>query len=106
MQNPVHVMNVKVTKQNNFIKINDYMDKFNLIEKSTDALFFSPGDVVILKQDLINKPRMIVKTIDKTSDPNDKPKLVGVTCMWFNTLMELQTARFSTKDLQHGDTGN
>jgi uncharacterized protein YodC (DUF2158 family) len=78
------------------------MDKYNLIDRDADSLFFSPGDVVILKQPLITKPIMVVKTIDKTgSEVHEKPKLIGVTCMWFNTLMELQTARFSTKDLQH-----
>ncbi len=77
------------------------MDKYNLIEKMVDPMFFSPGDTVILKQDLANKPIMVVKSIDKAAETNDKPKLVGVTCMWFNTLLELQTARFSTKDLQH-----
>jgi len=74
---------------------------YNLIEKQPDGLFFSPGDTVTLKQELSNKPRMIVKTIDRISGADDKPKLVGVTCVWFNTLQELQTARFSTKDLQH-----
>jgi len=79
------------------------MDKYNLIERpGDDALFYSPGDVVTLKQPLVNKPIMVVKSIDRASGPqDDKPKLIGVTCMWFNTLLELQTARFSTKDLQH-----
>ena len=73
----------------------------NLIERQTDQLFFSPGDTVELKQDLTNKPVMVVKTIDRVSAGDDKPKLVGVTCMWFNINQELQTARFSTKDLIH-----
>jgi len=80
------------------------MDQYNLIEKQNDSLFFSPGDVVTLKQDLSNKPIMVVKTIDRgvvVGTDEGKPKLVGVTCAWFNTLQELQTARFSTKDLKH-----
>ena len=72
----------------------------NLIER-TDTTFFSPGDVVELKQNVMNKPQMIVKSIDKTALSADKPKLLGVTCMWFNLNQELQTARFSTKDLIH-----
>lgn len=70
------------------------------MEKQNDTLFFSPGDTVVLKQRVTNKPVMIVKTIDRTSIDHDKPKLMGVTCMWFNSSQELQTARFSTKDLQ------
>ena len=74
----------------------------NLIERN-DSTFFSPGDVVELKQDVANKPQMIVKSIDKAALSNDKPKLLGVTCMWFNTMQELKTARFSTKDLVRGE---
>ena len=78
----------------------------NLIEKTNDQLFFSPGDTVELKQALTNKPVMIVKTIDRVSDMHDKPKLLGITCCWFNTQHELQTARFSTKDLiPYGEHG-
>jgi uncharacterized protein YodC (DUF2158 family) len=85
------------------------MNTYNLIEKQIDPLFFSPGDVVTLKQEISNKPIMIVKTIDRASSSvmDDKPKLVGVTCMWFNAHQDLQTARFSTKDLQHhGEQSN
>jgi len=74
----------------------------NLIERN-ESIFFSPGDVVMLKQDIGNQPQMIVKSIDKTVLSVEKPKLLGVTCMWFNTLQELQTARFSTKDLIRAD---
>ena len=76
---------------------------YNLIEKKDDQLFFSPGDTVVLKQALTNKPVMVVKTIDRVADVGDKPKLVGVTCMWFSTNQVLQTHRFSTKDLEKHD---
>lgn len=73
----------------------------NLIERQPDGLFFSPGEVVELRQDITNKPRMIVKTIDRVSSDHEKPKLLGVSCVWFNINQELQVARFSTKDLKH-----
>jgi len=69
-----------------------------LIERNQEQ-FFVPGDVVELKQGIDNKPKMIVKSIDKISDLHEKPKLLGVTCQWFNIRQELQVARFSTKDL-------
>jgi len=72
----------------------------SLIEKQDD-IFFSPGDTVVLRQELSNKPVMMVKTIDRMSDMHEKPKLLGITCLWFNSNQELQTARFSTKDLKH-----
>lgn len=72
---------------------------YNLVARPESEKFFSPGDTVVLKQPVSNKPIMIVKTIDRVAEVHDKPKLLGVTCMWFNTKHELQTARFSTKDL-------
>jgi len=75
----------------------------NLIEKGIDQTFFSPGDVVVLKQALTNRPVMMVNSVDRTSDPTGKLKLLGLTCLWFNTNHELQTARFNTKDLMPYD---
>ncbi len=66
-----------------------------------DRIYFQPGDTVELKQNVDNKPVMIVKSIDKVARGDSAPELLGVTCMWFNTNAELQTARFSTKDLNH-----
>lgn len=64
-----------------------------------EKVYFHPGDVVQLRQDVTNRPTMIVKSKDTIAD-DDAPRLLGITCMWFNTNMELQTARFSTKDLE------
>lgn len=67
---------------------------------SDNKTYYQPGDLVRLRQDLDVKPDMIVKTIDKMSRMESGPELIGVTCMWFNTKLELQSARFSTKDLE------
>ena len=82
---------------------NEEMYNNNLIEKQNETLFFSPGDTVVLRQELSNKPVMVVKTIDRIAESQEKPRLLGVSCSWFNTNQELQTARFSTKDLIHFD---
>ncbi len=73
-----------------------------------DKVFFTPGDVVTLKQDLPNKPIMLVKTVDKTSFrdsdssfKDNKPILFGITCLWFTATQEIQEKRFNTKDLIH-----
>jgi len=66
-----------------------------------EETFFAPGDTVTLKQELENKPIMIVKSVDRLSETHEKPRLLGITCQWFNTRQDLQTARFSTKDLIH-----
>ena len=65
-----------------------------------DKIYYQPGEVVELRQDVSNKPTMVVKSVDKTTVGIKVPGLLGITCMWFNVKHELQTARFSTKDLQ------
>jgi uncharacterized protein YodC (DUF2158 family) len=65
-----------------------------------EKIFFTAGDVVQLKQDIINKPELMVQSIDKTT-LDKKPALLGVTCIWFTSTGELQKHRFSTKDLEY-----
>ena len=68
-------------------------------------IFFNPGDVVQLKQDIPNKPKMVV--VKKVTsifkyDPRrqeDKPILKGIKCMWFTKNGELQEYIFNTKDI-------
>ena len=64
-----------------------------------DKVLFNPGATVTLKQDIDNKPTMVVDSVDKSS-VDGSIKLLGITCMWFNTKMELQKKRFSSKDLE------
>lgn len=69
-------------------------------------IYFNPGDVVQLKQDIPNKPIMIVvkketslfKHNRKVDDK--RPILKGIRCRWFTTTGELQEAVFNTKDIQ------
>lgn len=70
-----------------------------------DKIFLSPGEVVTLKQDIPNKPLMVVvrkeTSIFKYGEyVKKKPVLLGIRCMWFTTDGTLQEAVFSTKDLQ------
>ena len=64
-----------------------------------EKVYFCSGDVVTLKQDIANKPNMIVKNKKMVTFRVDNKILQGITCRWFNTNMELQEAVFSTKDL-------
>ena len=64
--------------------------------------FFLPGDVVTLRQEIPNKPTMIVvrkvtKTIRTVDVKNDF--FQGILCKWFTTSGELQESVFNTKDL-------
>lgn len=69
-------------------------------------IYFNPGDIVCLKQDIPNKPIMIVVKKETSVFKHDskklndkKPILIGIRCRWFTKSGELQEAIFSTKDL-------
>lgn len=68
-------------------------------------IYFNPGDVVILKQDIPNKPVMIVVKKETSLFKHDRrlddkrPILKGIRCRWFTTSGELQENIFNTKDL-------
>ena len=68
-----------------------------------NKIYFMPGDVVELKQDIPNKPTMIVvkkKTLTiKPSDGDKSEFFQGMLCMWFTSDGLYQEKVFSTKDL-------
>lgn len=76
--------------------------KLNNMEEQN--IYFNPGDVVRLKQDIPNKPTMIVVKKETSIFKHDKDKikkpiLIGIRCRWFTSQGELQEAVFNTKDL-------
>lgn len=71
-----------------------------------NIIYFVPGQRVTLKQDIPNKPIMLVVKKETSVFKHDikrmedkKTALVGIRCRWFTTNMELQEAIFNTKDL-------
>ena len=71
-----------------------------------DVVYFVPGQIVTLKQDIPNKPLMLVVKKETSLFKHDvkkmedkKSALIGIRCRWFTTTGELQEAIFSTKDL-------
>lgn len=66
-----------------------------------EKIFFAPGDMVQMKQDIPNKPKMVVIRIERSiiKNTDGKDYLRGVRCRWFSDNKELQEAVFSTKDL-------
>lgn len=66
-----------------------------------EKVFFVPGDIVQMKQDIPNKPLMVVLKIERSIIKNTEGKdyLRGVRCRWFSDDKKLQEAVFSTKDL-------
>lgn len=68
-------------------------------------IYFNPGQIVQLKQDVPNKPIMIVvrkeTSLFKHNRKEDKrPILIGIRCRWFTTSGDMQEAIFNTKDLE------
>lgn len=66
-----------------------------------DKTMFFPGDLVSLRQDLPNKPVMIVVRKESTifRDEAKTNSLKGIRCRWFTATNELQEAVWNTKDL-------
>lgn len=67
-----------------------------------EKVYFMPGDVVTLKQDIPNKPTMLVakkETLIMKHQDNKEPILRGIKCRWFTSAGALEEAIFNTKDL-------
>lgn len=62
-----------------------------------EKIYFKPGDLVTLKQDIPNKPVMIVtekksKTFRLPNNDNKAEYFIGMKCRWFTSSNELQEA--------------
>lgn len=67
-----------------------------------EKIFFMPGDIVTLRQDIPNKPVMLVLKKETSMFKNKQGEdsiLRGIKCRWFTVSGELQEAVFNTKDL-------
>ena len=64
-----------------------------------DKVFFMPGDIVTLKQDIPNKPTMLVVKKETYIYKKEDQSLKGIRCRWFTTDGVLQEEVFNTKDL-------
>lgn len=72
-----------------------------------EVVYFTPGQIVTLKQDIPNKPLMLVVKKETSLFKHDVRKmedkrsaLIGIRCRWFTTTGELQEAIFNTKDIE------
>lgn len=78
--------------------MNSKMEKLDLGNGLQERIYFLPGEVVTLKQDIPNKPKMVVEGKDMKMVKSDS-FFRGIKCFWFNSIGELQRAVFNTKDL-------
>lgn len=67
-----------------------------------EKVYFMPGDIVTIKQDIPNKPIMLVLKKEISILKNKLVEdniLKGIKCRWFTTDGQLQEAIFNTKDI-------
>lgn len=67
-----------------------------------NKIYFMPGDLVQLRQEIPNKPVMLVvkkETYIFKNKDDKEPYLKGIKCRWFTSEGQLQEAIFNTKDL-------
>ena len=64
-----------------------------------EKVYFMPGDLVTIKQDLPNKPVMIVVKKETFIYKKEDQNLKGIRCRWFTTDGLLQEEVWNTKDL-------
>ena len=65
-----------------------------------NKIFFKPGDVVQVKQNIPNKPLMVVVRVERSIMRNHGNQILkGCKCRWFTENGFVQEAVFSTKDL-------
>lgn len=65
-----------------------------------EKIYFTPGQLVTLRQDIPNKPTMlVVKKKVSLLKNNDENSLKGIECRWFTKDGLMQEAIFNTKDL-------
>ncbi len=64
-----------------------------------EKIYFMPGDLVTIKQDLPNKPIMLVVKKETYIYKKEEQNLKGIRCRWFTKNEELQEEIFNTKDL-------
>lgn len=78
------------------------LNDLTILNNMEDKIYFSPGDVVTLRQNIPNKPKMIVvkkeTTFLRTKSPEES-SLKGIKCRWFTDNGLLQEAIWNTKDL-------
>jgi len=68
-----------------------------------EMTFFYAGDIVRVKQDIPNSPKMVVKNIPKArrlEGDERQTMLLGVRCFWFAEGGIYQEQTFNTKDLE------
>lgn len=77
-----------------------------MVDEYLEKTFFLPGELCMVKQDIDNKPKMMVvekvtKTLVDRATGSRESVFIGIKCRWFDKNQKLQEEIFSSKDLIH-----
>ena len=78
------------------------MNVLTEVNNMEDKIFFSPGDVVTIRQNIPNKPTMLVdRKVNNMISKDDKEGILrGIRCRWFTKDGQMEEGVFNTKDLE------
>lgn len=70
------------------------------MEQNEEKVFFTPGMRVQVKQDIPNKPIMVVVKKETSMFKHSTDNILkGIRCMWFTKDGDIREYIFNTKDL-------
>ena len=70
------------------------------VDDEKGLVYLHEGDIVQVKHDIPNRPKMIVRRIVKQEDKDGRKYFLGVKCFWFTSEGLYQEQLFSSKDLE------
>ena len=75
-----------------------------MVDEYLEKTFFLPGELCMVKQDIDNKPKMmVVEKVTRSLMNKDtgvkESMFLGIKCRWFTKDGLMQEAVFNTKDL-------
>lgn len=67
-----------------------------------EKIYFKSGELVTIKHDLPNKPKMVVKRVIKgrLGNPEESNLFLGIRCFWFTSDGAYCEQTFNSKDLE------
>lgn len=78
----------------------------NMYNEIEEKIYFNPGDLVMVRHEIPNRPIMfVVEKVMRSLINKDTSKgeniFLGIKCRWFDVNQVLHEELFSTKDLIH-----
>lgn len=77
-----------------------------MVDEYLEKTFFLPGELCMVKQDIDNKPKMMVvekvtRSLMNKETGMKESMFLGIKCRWFDKNQAMHEEVFSSKDLIH-----